>query len=286
MNSFFYSAGAKQELIRMYFQMLDKLPIRYELMKIETTFGDTNLVITGPKEKPALVLMHDANAFAPLAIEAMIGLVNDFRIYAVDIPGQPNLSEEFRLNTKDNSYGEWMYEILSRLGIFNATLVGISLGSFITLKTLTFDENRIARAFLITPAGIVNSNPFISFLNVFLPIKWSRMTKNTKYIRRFLGNIYAEIDEFAEAFLSMVTLNYRIDFSSVPIISKQEAAKVKTPLSIFGAEHDILFPGEMVLKRAKQLFPSLRDAVLLKDSKHIPSKHNYRDIADYIRKNS
>lgn len=273
-------------MIRLYFQKLDELPIRYELMKIETTFGDTNLVITGPKEKPALVLLHDTNAFAPLAIEAMIGLINDFRIYAVDIPGHPNLSDEFRMNLKDNSYGEWMYEILSRLSIFNATLVGISLGGYITLKTLTFDENRIARAFLITPAGIVNSSRFMMALKLLFPIKWYRVTKNTKYVRHFFDNIYSETDEFAEAFLSMVTLNYGIDFSAVPSISKKEAAKVKTPLTVFGAEHDILGSGEIVLKRAKLLFSSMTDAVLLKDSKHVPSKDNYRDIADYIRKNS
>lgn len=286
MNSFFYSAGAKKEMIRLYFQKLDKLPIRYELMKIETTFGDTNLVITGPKEKPALVLLHGANACAPLAIDAMIGLVNDFRIYAVDIPGQPNLSEEFRLNAEDNSYGEWMYEILSRLGIYNTTLVGISLGGFIALKTLTFDEKRIARAFLISPAGILNGNPLELFLKVCLRIKWYRMMKNTKHIRQVFEAVYSENDGFAEAFLAMIGLNYRIDFSSFPSISKQEAAKVKTPLTVFSAQSDILFPGERLLKRAKCLFPSLTDVVLLKDSKHIPSKTDYRDIANFIRKNS
>lgn len=274
------------EIESLYRQKLDGLSLSYELMTIETSFCDTNIVITGAEENPPLVLLHGNFGCAPLAIEAMIETVPHFRIYAVDIPGQPNLSAECEFNMKDNSYGEWMYEILSRLGVYNVTLVGISRGGFIALKTLVFDEKRISRTFLITPEGIVNTNPLQFFLKVIWPVKRYRATKNTKYLNRFLEEISAEKDEFLKAFLSNALLHYKLVFSRAPLIAKKEALRIKTPVHIFAAEKDLLFPYRRMKKRMKRLFLDLKDTVVFSGSKHVLSNRSYSKIAAYIRKTS
>ncbi len=282
MNSFHISKEVKKEIESLYHQKLEELSLPYEFLKIETTFADTNVVITGAKQRPSLVLLHGTNACAPLAIEAMMDLVNDFRIYAVDIPGQPNLSDEFRLNKNDNSYGKWMYEILSRLGLRDAFLVGISLGGFIALKTLVFDEKRIARVFLISPAGIVNGKFVELFLKLLLPLKRYRTTKNLKYFRLILEELFSEKDEFSEAFLSNVFLNYRMDCWQTPLISENEAKQIKTPLHIFAAENDWLFPGQKIARQAHKIFPLLNEVVLIGNSKHVPSKQDHQRIVKII----
>ena len=282
MSTFFSSQEAKEEIQKLYRQKLDELPVHYEFMGIETTYADTNIVITGPKNKPPLVLLHGSNGCAPVAIEAMIDLTNDFRIYAVDIPGQPNLSEEFRPKMKDDTYGKWMYEILSRLGVRNAFLVGISFGGFVALKTLMFDEKRIAEAFLIVPAGIVDGNPLKSLLKVFLPMKRYKKQKKIKYVRQFLSELFSEKDEFAETFLSKVFLNFKMDFSPIPLFSKKETQRIKTPVHIFAAENDLLFPGKKILKRTKKIFPKITRVILFKNSKHVLSRENNILISKYI----
>lgn len=274
------------EIESLYRQKLDGLSLPYELMTIETSFCDTNIVITGTEENPPLVLIHGNFGCAPSAIEAMVELVAHFRIYAVDIPGQPNLSAKCEFNMKDNSYGEWMYEILSRLGVYNATLVGISRGGFIALKTLIFDEKRIARTFLITPAGIVNGNPLQLFLRVILPLQRYRTTENSKYLSCFLEEIYSEQNEFSKAFLSNALLHFNVDLSRAPLIRKKEARRIKTPVYIFAAEKDVLFPHKRMIRRVKRLFPGLKDTVVLSGSKHVLSLKSYSKIAAYIIKTS
>lgn len=271
------------EVESLYRQKLDGLSLPYELMTIETSFCDTNIVITGTEENPPLVLIHGNFGCAPSAIEAMVELVAHFRIYAVDIPGQPNLSSECEFNMKDNSYGEWMYEVMSRLGVYNATLVGIGRGAFIALKTLVFDEKRISRTFLITPEGIVNRNPLLFFLEVILPVKRYRATKNTKYLNRFLEEIGAEQDEFSNAFLFNALLHYKVDLSRAPLIRKKEARRIKTPVHILVAEKDLLFPGKKIFKRANMIFRVLSEVVSLGNSKHILSKQDNRKITELIR---
>jgi esterase/lipase len=69
-----------------------------------------------------------------------------------------------------------------------------------------------------------------------------------------------------------------MDFSPLPITSKDKAKNIKTPITIFAAEKDIMFPGKKMIKRVKQIFPSLEEVVLLVDSKHVPNTTDFRKI--------
>ncbi len=286
MQTFFNPPLSKGDIELLYYSKLDELPINYELKTIETSYGDTNIILTGEKSNPPLVLIHGSNGCAPIAIEAMIGLEKDFSIYAIDVVGQPNLSEEFRPDMRDDSYGKWMFEILTRLNIYKATLVGISFGGFISWKTLAFDARRISRAFLIVPAGIVKGNPLKAIWKVFLPMKFFKWRKQKKYIRQILKELFTESDEFAMEFLSKVFLYFKMDLSPIPLIKKEEAKNIKTPIHIIAADDDVLFPGKRMLKRAKQVFPSLSENILLKKSKHVPSQQANENIVAFIKNNS
>lgn len=283
MSSFFNNIEAKIEVERLYHEKLDDLAFLCEFMKIETSFGNTNIIQLGNKNKPPLVLLHGSNGCAPVAIEAMIDLANQFNIYAIDVVGQPNLSAAIRPEMKDESYGQWMYEILSRLNIWNVIIVGISFGGFICWKTLTYDERRISRAFLIVPAGIINGNPLAVFRKVFLPMKLYQWRKKAKYINQFLNALFSEHDKFASAFLSKVLQHFEMDFSQAPLIKKDEAQQIKTPISIIAADNDLLFPGKKLLKRAKNIFPSLNKVLLLSQSKHVPNYENNKRIVQFIK---
>lgn len=286
MTKLFSSEAAKKEILDLYFDKLEELDISYEVHTIETSFEDTNILITGNQEGPPLVLLHGANGCAPIAIEALIGLMDDFRIYAIDIIGQPNVSAETRPDMRTDAYGQWIQEILSRLYIHQVTLVGISFGGFVSWKTLLFDERRIAKAFLIVPAGIVNGNPLTALWNVFLPMKRYMKTRKPKYVHHFLRALFTQEDAFAIRFLSKVFLHFEMDFSPIPLISPKEAGRIKTPLYLAGAEHDLLFPGKKMLRRAQKIFPSLQEVIFLEGSKHVPDEAGNEKLCEWIRNNT
>lgn len=284
MLSFFSSLKGKRDILALYDNKLDELPIAYELLKVETSFGDTNIIHVGQKNNPPLVLLHGANACAPIAIEALIGLADRFSIYAIDVIGQPNLSEEIRPDMQDNSYGKWMYEIMTRLNLWNAVLVGISFGGFLTWKALAFDEKRISKAFFITPAGLVTGNFLKLQWKVLLPMRLFKWRKKRKYVCKFLDALFTKQDEFSKQFLAQVILHYEIDSSPIPLITKEEAQNIKTPIYVIAAENDVLFPGKKMLKRAKELFPTLQEVLLLKNSKHVPCPSGNEQIIKLIKK--
>ena len=284
MSTLFDSPEARSILEALYYQKLDELALSYESVKVETSFGDTHVILTGEKDNPPLVLLHGANGCAPIALEALKGLEQNFRIYAIDVIGQPNLSAGTRPSMKDHTYGQWMYELLSRFSIQDAVLVGISLGGFISWKTLVYDEKRIAQAYLIVPAGIVKGNSWTALRKVFLPIKLYQWRKKQSYVHDFLRELFTEEDAFALAFLSQVFLHFNQDFSSIPLISPKEAQQITTPLHIIGADQDILFPGEKMIKRARKLFSSLESTALLENSRHVPLTADHTQIVNLITK--
>jgi len=63
-----------------------------------------------------------------------------------------------------------------------------------------------------------------------------------------------------------------MDFTPLPVIDSKKAKLIKTPITLFAAKHDILFPGEKMIKRASKIFPSLKKSKLLENSKHVQNK--------------
>ena len=74
----------------------------------------------------------------------------------------------------------------------------------------------------------------------------------------------------------------KVYFSPLPVISKNRAQNIKTPITIFAAEKDIMFPGKKMIKRAKQIFPSSKELLLLEGAKHVPKATDFKKIEELI----
>lgn len=279
---FFKSQEGKDKIIGLYNQKLNELNIEYSERIIKTAFGNTNIISTGDKKNPPLVLIHGTGGCAPLILESFPNLASKYCVYAVDVLAQPNKSAENRLDMKSLDYGKWIVEVIQKLELNNVTLVGFSFGGFISLKALEFDETLVKQAFLVAPVYIVNGNPLIGLLKMFIPLKKFIETNNEKYIKKVMNELFSEYDDFALNFMSTTFQNCNMDFSPLPTISKKSAKQIKTPLTLIAAEKDLMFPGKKVMKRAKHIFPSLDEIVLLENSKHVPTENHFRKIEELI----
>jgi pimeloyl-ACP methyl ester carboxylesterase len=282
MNSLFKSKQGKKEILSLYDKKLKELNIEFLYKTMDTSYGKTNIIISGKPSNPPILLVHGSNGCAPIALETYPNLYRKFQVFAIDVLAQPNKSAETRLSMKDNSYGLWIHELINQLQLKNVTMAGFSFGGLIILKTLIQNENNIKEVFLSAPAFIVNGNPLIALFKVFIPMKLYMKTQKNKYLEKFLKTLFTEKDEFALAYLSKVFLYFKMDFTPVPIIKKEEAALIKTPITIIAAKKDIIFPGVKMIKRAHKIFPSLKHIVLLESSKHVQNKIDNRTIETLI----
>ena len=285
MKSLFRSEEGKKQIINLYEQKLRDLDIDYNYKIIETTFGKTNIIIKGDSTKPPILLIHGSNGCAPIALETYPNLYKDFQVFAIDVLAQPNKSAETRLSMKDNSYGIWIHDIIHQLKLKNVTMAGFSFGGLIILKTLLHNEKNIKEVFLSAPAFIVNGSPLILLFRVFLPMKLYIKTQKVKYLENFLKTLFTEPDNFALKYLAKVFIQFRMDFTPVPVITKEEASQISTPITLFAAKKDIMFPGAKMINRANKIFPSLKKVVMLENSKHVQNRVDNYAIEKIILKN-
>lgn len=283
MGSLFKSEQRKQEILRLYDQKLESLAIDFSYKVVNTSFGKTNIIATGNPQNPPLILIHGSNGNAPIALETYKDLLDSFSVYALDVLGQPNKSAETRLSMQDDSYGQWINEVIDGLSLQDVVLAGFSFGGLVILKTLIHKEHKIKEAFLTAPAYVVNGNPIKALFRFFVPMKRFMKTKKTKYLEQFLASAFTEKDDYAERSLALIFTHFTMDFTPVPVIKTTDALKIRTPITLIAAENDILFPGGKMIRRAKKIFPSLKSTVLLKDSKHVQNKIDNKKIAEIIK---
>ncbi len=286
MDTLYKSKQGKYQILRLYDEKLNGLNLEYKVRNIDTHFGKTSVIIAGDESKPPIIVIHGSNGCAPIALETYYDLKDSFCIYAVDVLAQPNKSAETRLSMKDDSYGRWLNEVIDILTLKNVTLAGFSFGGLVILKTLIHNEQNIKEVFLSSPAYIVNGNPIKALIKFFIPLKRYMRTNKNKYIDQFLKNSFTQKDKFAHKYLSLVFTYFIMDFTPVPIIKKEEALKLKTPITIFAADKDIVFPGTKMIRRANKIFPSLKHTLLLTESKHVQNRKDNSRIAQIIIENS
>lgn len=284
MEAYFKSEAGKKAILSLYDQKLAELNIDYQYKIVDTSFGKTNIIITGKPTNPPLIIVHGSNGCAPIGIESYPNLSQQYQVFAVDVLSQPNKSDGTRLSMKDDSYGKWINEVIDKLGLNEVVLAGFSLGGLIILKTLIHNGSKIKEAFLAAPAYIVNGNPLKALFKMFIPMKRYMRTKNPKLVEQVVGELFTDKDEFAIKYLSQVFLHFEMDFTPVPVMTKAEAAKIKTPITLFAAKKDLMFPGEKMLKRASKLLPTLKKIVLLENSKHVQNRADNALIEDLILK--
>ena len=282
MKSLYKTEQGRIDILNLYDEKLKMLNIDYEFKKLTTSFGETTIIVTGEITNPPILLIHGSNGCAPIALETYPNLRKYFSVYAIDVLAQPNRSAENRLSMKDASYGKWINEIIELLKIENVTMAGFSFGGLVILKTLEFDESKINEVFLSAPAYIVNGNPLKALFKVFIPMKRYMKTKKIHNLEKFLSELFTQRDDFAIKYLSKVFLEFSMDFTPVPVIDSKKAKEIKTPISVFGADNDILFPGRKMIKRATKIFPSLKNVELIEDSKHVQNRQQNEMIEEKI----
>lgn len=107
-------------------------------------------------------------------------------------------------------------------------------------------------------------------------------TEKISYMEKFLAAVFTDRDDFAIAYLSKVFLYFTMDFTPVPVIKKSAAQSIQTPIFIFAADDDIMFPGKKMLKRVQKIFPSLKKIELIAGSKHVQNAKQNSEISQVI----
>ena len=151
---------------RAYAASLELWPIPWESRFVETTFGDTHVIVSGEPDGEPVVLLHAASLSAAQWSLQAGGLGRTHRLYAVDLMGDIGLSRQrAEVHTRAQA-ADWLTTTLDGLELDRTALVGSSFGGFHAINLALARPDRVGSLALLAPAATLK--PFKPLANVFI----------------------------------------------------------------------------------------------------------------------
>ena len=149
-----------------YNAALELWPIEHQSRRIETPFGTTHIVVSGPPSGEPVVLIHAASLSATQWYLQAGDLGADHRLYAVDIMGDIGLSTQARAIHSRVDAAEWLASVFDGLGIERAVVVGSSFGGFQATNLAIARSDLVRALVLLAPAATLQ--PFRLLANLVI----------------------------------------------------------------------------------------------------------------------
>jgi pimeloyl-ACP methyl ester carboxylesterase len=272
----FKSDDSQARYLAAYDAALQAWPVPFEALDLPTRFGPTHIIASGPADAPPLVLLHSLAGTALVWRPNVAALGQHFRVYAVDIIGQTGRSRADRALRTRRDYAAWLADVLDRLGVARAALVGCSFGGFLALNQASLTPARVSKVVMISPAG------------TFVALSWRfalimRTGALRRRIRRLLGDKRppdiadlsgrrVKLDPADAAWRALMGVTMaeaaKLNVINAPALSQRELRRIRSPALLLIGEYERLYEPQATLALARQRMPAL-ETELVPGADHI-----------------
>jgi pimeloyl-ACP methyl ester carboxylesterase len=238
-------AGA-QLIAQRYQEFLKFWPRPNRQLHVATRYGDTFVVTCGTDDLPPLLLLHGAGSNSAMWIADAAAWSTRYKLYAIDMIGEPGYSAESRPPLKSDAYALWLDDVLQGLRIDRFSMVGISLGGWLAIDYATRRAARVERLVLMVPAGIGRQRWSMLFkiLPLLLLGDWGRK----KALQIVIGPAPANSAEGHQPyrdFMLLVQHHFRARMERIPVFTDAALQQLRMPLlTILGGQDVILDSAE------------------------------------------
>lgn len=265
----FKSKESHARYMAAYDAVLADWPVPFEALDVSTRLGSTHVIASGPTTAPPLVLLHSFAASATVWRLNIAGLSARYRVFAVDVIGQPGKSVATQHLRYQRQYAEWMTDLLDGLGIERTSIVGCSFGGFLALNQASLTPERVERVVLISPVGGFASQywKLTYLMRIKAPIlKWMRRFIPSKPIdaQRKQAPPFIPPRDAKWGALMGVTMTERpkVSISKAPAFSRAKLRAIRAPMLLLIGDLERLYEPHATLKRAQERMPGLHGAVV------------------------
>jgi pimeloyl-ACP methyl ester carboxylesterase len=244
-------------------------PVPYEEFDISTRFGMTHVIASGPKDAPPLVLLHGYMATSVMWGPNIADFSKDFRVYAIDVMGQPSKSIPTEPVRNADDYALWLAETWDGLHLDRVFLAGMSFGGWLALNFAIAAQERLEKLVLLSPGGgfvpMARQFSLRGMLMVWFP---TRVTVN--WFMRWLGITGPDARSVLElTYLGLKHFRVPVDTLRVmPVLFPEDRLRsVRVPTLLLIGDHEVICDPATALTRARQLFPDV-EAELMPQCSH------------------
>jgi pimeloyl-ACP methyl ester carboxylesterase len=247
-------------VIERYRSLLAQWPVPAEHLQVPTREGKTFVLASGPPDAPPLLLLHGSGSNAAMWAADVAVWSQHFRVYAVDIIGEPGLSARSRPPMAPDAYLPWLDDVAAALGVTRLSIVGISLGGWLALSFAARHPARVERMALLCPVGIGRQRWGAALTSALLkPFgAWGRRRSLTMV----LGPAVRTLPGPAAEFVQLVNQHFRYRMEPVPVVTDDALRSATMPILVIVGMQDALVDSRGTRERLERLVPSATVRVL------------------------
>ena len=214
----------------------------HETHELETSLGRTHVVSLGSGEQ-VCVYLPGTNFSAASSTVVLQALATHFRVYAVDVPGQPGLSADVRPRDEVLGYAAWLADVVAwmraRHPDARVVLVGHSRGAAVALSAEPESVHGLA---LLSPAGLIAVRPTLRMLRATAPWLLRRDDPGSRRLLQFMSDpVHAPSTQLVE-WMTLVARTCRTTGAPAPypdtLVSQWRGRNVR----IVVGDSDVFFP--------------------------------------------
>ena len=224
--SLYKSQDGERAVQERYRAILRYWPAANQQLRVPTCEGETFIVACGEENNPPLLLLHGSGGNAAMWMGDVAAWAAHFRVYAVDMIGEPGLSAPSRPPLESEAYALWLDDVLRALSLNRVSIVGISLGGWLALDYAARRPDRVQSLALLCPGGVGRQ----LFGEIVFPPASSDLPPA---IRKFLE------------FVTLIFENFHPRMEELPIFSDHALQRLTMPvLAILGGQDELLDSAE------------------------------------------
>jgi pimeloyl-ACP methyl ester carboxylesterase len=235
-------------------------PVPYEELQIPSRFGMTHVIVSGPKEAPPLVLLHGYMATSIMWGPNIADFCKDYRVYAIDVMGQPSKSIPTEPIRSPEDYAAWLAATLDGLHLDRIFLMGMSYGGWLALNFAIVAPERVQKLVLLSPGG-----GFVPMARQFslrgMLMVWFPTRAVVNWFMRWLGVTGPDARPVRElTYLGLKHFRVPIETLRVlPVLFADDRLRaMRVPTLLLIGDHEVICDPALALARARQLFPDVQ----------------------------
>ena len=282
MKSIYKSAEGERAVRERYLKFLTYWPVPNQQLRVPTREGETFVVVSGPEDAPALVLLHGASGNAAMWMGDVATWAKEYRVYAIDVIGDAGLSAPSRPPLVSDAHALWLDDVLQGLHLEHASFLGVSNGGWLALDYATRHPDRVESLVVLCPGGIIRAkNILITALPFLLLGKWGARRVREMILGRMPPSPSKAHQAFAD-FIALIFQHLRPRTARHPILRDEQLRRLTMPVLVILGGKDVIFDSAAIKQRVEHTLPHAEIRYLPEAGHFIPGQT--APILDFLMK--
>ncbi|MCM3574936.1 alpha/beta hydrolase [Mesobacillus subterraneus] len=250
MKTIYKSPEGKERILGQYEEYLTQFDSLIKRDYVTTRFGSTHVLVMGKENGKPLFIFQGGNCINPVTLSWFKGLLGEYKVYAPDTIGHPGYSDETRISASDESFAQWIADLMDHYGIEKCAFIGPSYGGGIILRLAAFMPERIHCAVLVAPAGIGLGSKLKMIKEILVPMVVYRINGSAQSLHKIADVMSSNsMKQLDESIIGNIFKHTTLEQDMPKLTTAEELRDYSAPTLVITGTEDVFFPGNKISQK-------------------------------------